>query len=328
MLPAQPGTPIAPDRELSIVVPVYNSEASLPMLADRLAAVLPKLARRYEVILVNDGSRDESWNVVRRLAEQHGFVRGICLMRNFGQHNALLCGIRAARYSVIVTMDDDLQHPPEEIPKLLAKLDEGYDVVYGTPIEQQHGLVRDWLSILAKRGLAMAMGIKNIGDISAFRILRTHLRDASAGYQSPHVLLDVLLSWGTTKFTTAAVEHQPRKIGQSNYTPSKLFNQAMLILTGFSTAPLRVATTIGLAFTVFGVAIFTYVIIRYCMGGTLPGFTFLASLIALFSGAQMFALGILGEYLARIFHRSSERPTYVIRDPVVDQVESSGGVGG
>jgi glycosyltransferase involved in cell wall biosynthesis len=129
---------------LSVVVPVYKSEAILPDLVQRLSQALPSLSEKYELILVNDCSPDRSWDVICNLARQYSWIHPINLMRNYGQHNALLCGIRAVRYGVIVTMDDDLQHPPEEIPKLLEALAGGYDVVYGTPEQEQHGLGRDF----------------------------------------------------------------------------------------------------------------------------------------------------------------------------------------
>lgn len=121
------------ERECTVVVPVYNSQATLPALAERLAAVLPGVADRFEAVLVNDGSRDNSWEAICQAARKHAWIRGINLMRNYGQHNALLAGIRAARYAVTVTMDDDLQHPPEEIPMLFETLGQGHDLVYGTP---------------------------------------------------------------------------------------------------------------------------------------------------------------------------------------------------
>ncbi len=135
---------------LSIIVPVYNSAEVLPKLVERLDLILRGRGTPFEAILVNDGSRDNSWRVVCELASRHSWVRGINLMRNYGQHNALLCGIRAARYKTSVTMDDDLQNPPEEIPRLLAELDRGFDVVYGAPRKEQHGLWRDLASILMK----------------------------------------------------------------------------------------------------------------------------------------------------------------------------------
>ena len=298
---------------ISVVIPVYNSQGTLCDLLAELSRVLPALSSEYEVILVNDGSRDDSWSVACQLAQEYPWVHGINLMRNYGQHNALLCGIRAARYGVTVTMDDDLQHPPCEIVKLLDKLAEGYGVVYGVPNKMPHSWWRNLTSRLTKWSLARAMGIKNIRDISAFRAFRTDLRKAFVNYQSPSLVLDVLLSWGTARFVAVDVDHQPRRVGQSNYTFVKLFNQAMLVLTGFSTGPLRVASLMGFAFTFLGFLVLIYVVGRYIVeGGSVAGFPFLASIIALFSGAQLFALGIIGEYLARMFNRSVERPSYVI----------------
>jgi glycosyltransferase involved in cell wall biosynthesis len=300
---------------ISVVVPVYNSEGSLTALVERLVAVLPSIAADWEILLVNDGSRDGSWDVVRALAAWNSRVRGLRMMRNFGQHNALLAGIRAARYTITVTMDDDLQHPPEEIPKLLAKLASGEDVVYGTPTALPHGLWRNFFSRFTKRAIGYAMRVDNLVDISAFRAFRTELRRAFQSYSSPQVLIDVILSWGTSSFASVKCEHVPRTIGRSNYTPAKLFNQAMLILTGYSTAPLRLASSVGFLFTLFGVALLAYVLGRYLVTGvSVPGFPFLASAIAIFSGAQLFALGIIGEYLARIFNRTVERPAYVVKE--------------
>ncbi|MEA4907526.1 MAG: glycosyltransferase family 2 protein [Chloroflexi bacterium] len=296
----------------SIVIPVYNSEQSLPLLVERLAAVLPGICPQYEVLLVNDGSRDGSWEVITRLIQQFPFVRGINLMRNYGQHNALLCGIRNASCQAVVTMDDDLQHPPEEIHKLVERLNEGFDVVYGVPRKLPHSLWRNFFSWLSKRVLAFVMGIRTVREISAFRCFRTRLREAFVDYQSPGVIIDALLSWGTTQFSSILVDEEPRQYGNSNYNFSKLFSQVILILTGFSTVPLRVASWLGFAFMLLGIAVFLFVLISYLTQGSIPGFPFLASIISIFSGSQLFALGIIGEYMARIFDRSMARPSYVI----------------
>jgi undecaprenyl-phosphate 4-deoxy-4-formamido-L-arabinose transferase len=255
-----------------------------------------------------------SWAVIEQLAAQYPWVRGINMMRNYGQHNALLCGVREAQYEVVVTMDDDLQHPPEEIPTLLAKLAEGYDVVYGAPRVLPHSSWRNVMSLLIKRLLTWVMGVRTFQEVSAFRAFRTPLREAFASYRDPSVLLDVLLSWGTTRFVSVPVDHAPRMVGKSNYDLRRLVNLALLVLTGFSTAPLRLASYIGFGFTLFGLLVFAYVVIQYLLVGSVPGFPFLASIISLFSGAQLFALGILGEYLSRIFSRSMDRPAYVVRE--------------
>lgn len=300
---------------LSVVVPVYNSEHTLDELVMRLQPVLESLQVPYEVILVNDGSRDQSWAAIGRLNQQYPWVLGINLMRNYGQHNALLCGVRAARYAIAITLDDDLQHPPEEIPKLLVPLADGQDVVYGTPLHQRHSLWRNLASYITRLALQGTMGVENARKVSAFRAFRTEVRRAFASYQSPFVILDVLLSWGTTHFATVPTQHAPRQVGRSNYTFRKLLLHAANMVTGFTVLPLQLASWMGFAFAAFGILVLFYVIGRYLIqGGSVPGFPFLASIIAIFSGAQLFALGIIGEYLARIHFRIMEKPTYVIRD--------------
>jgi glycosyltransferase involved in cell wall biosynthesis len=235
------------------------------------------------------------------------------LMRNYGQHNALLCGIRAAKYEVIVTMDDDLQHPPEEIPRLLARLEEGFDVVYGAPKTEQNGPMRAIASRITRLALRSAVGADVAKNVSAFRIFRTQLREAFAGYQTPFVSIDVLLTWATTRFGATTVPFQKRFSGSSNYTFVKLVRYALDMMTGFSTAPLQLASLIGFTCTLFGIGVLIYVFVRYCLEGSVPGFPFLASIIAIFSGAQLFALGVIGEYLARMHFRSMKRPAYVVR---------------
>lgn len=302
---------------VSVVVPVYNSEGTLDELISRLEVVLSAVASSWEIILVNDGSRDESWQRIEALTASHPAVHGINLMRNYGQHNALLCGIRAARHAVVVTIDDDLQNPPEEIPRLLDKLAEGYDVVYGTPQREQHGLFRDWASRITKIALQGAMGAETARHVSAFRAFRTQVRDGFSHYQGPFVSIDVLLTWGASRFTAIQVRHEPRRVGVSNYTLRKLMTHALNMMTGFTTLPLQLASWIGFGFTLFGLLVLAYVIGRYLIqGGSVPGFPFLASIIAVFSGAQLFALGIIGEYLARIHFRMMDRPAYVVRNTV------------
>jgi glycosyltransferase involved in cell wall biosynthesis len=295
---------------LSIVVPVYRGESLVEPLVLRLNKVLPSIAKKYEIILVNDGSPDGSWGVIEQLAKKYKWVRGIRLMRNYGQHNATLCGVRLASHEVVVTMDQDLQHPPEEIPVLLAELEKGFDVVYGAPKQLPQGIIRNLLTANIKNVLANVMGVPSVKNISAFRAFHTHLRLAFENFQSPTMIVDVLLSWGTTHFTSVQVNIAEAR--SSNYNFTTLVKAAMLILIGFSTKPLRLASWIGFVMTLFGLGVFVYVMTIYFTLGSLPGFPFLASIIALFSGAQLFALGIFGEYLARMFDRSMDRPAYVI----------------
>jgi len=314
---AAPGrSPSERPLAVSVVVPVYNGAAALPELVARLRAALAGRGPDAEILLVNDGSRDASWQAIAALAAEprRPRVRGIDLRRNYGQHNALLCGIRAAAGAVVVTLDDDLQHPPEEVPRLLDALSGEVDVVYGTPRGEQHGLLRDLASRATKQVLRGAMGPEIAGRVSAFRAFRAELREAFAQYGNPYVSIDVLLSWATNRFAAVEVRHQPRREGRSGYTLRTLVRHALNMITGFSIGPLRLASAIGVASTLFGLLVLAWVVGRYLVqGGSVPGFPFLASVIAIFSGAQLFTLGILGEYLARIHLRLMSRPVYSVR---------------
>lgn len=301
-------------ESLSIIVPVYNSEDSLPVLLQRLGVLLPTLARQFEVILVNDASRDGSGAAVDRAAVEHEWVVGIHLTRNFGQHNALLCGIRNARFETIVTMDDDLQNPPEEIPRLLTKLAEGFDVVYGFPQRESHGLWRDFASRITKLTLQKAMGVDVANRVGSFRAFRSLVREAFAEYRGAFVSVDVLLSWGAANFAAIPVSNPPRTIGKSTYTVRKLVIHAMNLVTGFSTMPLQFASLVGFAFALFGFCLLAVVLGRYLLHGEkVAGFPFLASALSIFSGIQLFSIGIIGEYLARMHVRLQDKPTYVVR---------------
>ncbi len=304
----------ATGSSLTVIIPVFNGEEILPDLLRRLEPVLAAETSNFEVLLVDDDSRDGSWALIQKYSAERPWVSGFAMMRNYGQHNALLSGIRHARNDVIITMDDDLQHPPEEIPKLLAKLREGFDVVYGTPEREEHGLSRDLASRITKIALRSAMGVEIARQVSAFRVFRRPLRDAFLEYRSPFVSIDVLLTWATTRFAAIPVRHDPRRAGSSNYSLRKLVLHALNMVTGFSIVPLQLASLIGFTFTLLGSAVLAYVIGRYLLQGTtVPGFPFLASVVAIFSGAQLFALGIIGEYLARMHFRMMGRPTYTIR---------------
>ncbi len=301
-------------HSLSVVIPVYRSELIIPLLIQRLINVIEGITESYEIILVNDGSPDGSWAIIEKLLSEYPVIRAIDLMRNYGQHNALLAGIRAARYDIIVTMDDDLQHPPEEIPRLLAKLDEGYDVVYGAPQKMQHGLLRNLASSITKLVLQSVMGAETARNISAYRVFRTSLRAAFANYNSPSVSIDVLLTWGTRRFSHIPVTHAPRAAGTSNYTLGKLLVHAVTMITGFSVWPLRIASLLGFVMTAFGLGVLAYVIgVFLILGYSVPGFPFLGSIVAIFSGTQMFILGMIGEYIARIHFRTMDQPSYVVR---------------
>ncbi len=312
---------------ISAVIPVHRSETTLPILIPRLTAALEALVAAHEIILVDDGSPDGSWAAISAAAGLDPRIRGIRLMRNFGQHNALLVGIREARYAQIVTLDDDLQNPPEEIGRLVAQLTDDVDVVYGTPTNEQHSLWRSAASRITKYALEEAMGATAARSVSAFRLFRTDLRRGFDRYQSPDISIDVLLTWATTRFAAVPVQHHPRGGGRSNYTFGRLIHHALNMVTGFTTRPLRLASMVGFLFTLFGVVVFVIVVVRNLIeGDAVPGFPFLASLIAIFSGVQLLILGILGEYVARMHLRLQERPPYVVAEITSDDNPSPAAV--
>lgn len=307
-------------KDVSIVVPVFNSERTLFELSKRVHSYFEKKQLSYELILVDDSGGGASWTAIKLLSVESPNVLGLRLSRNYGQHNALLAGIRAATGLVIVTLDDDLQNPPEEIGQLIEALNAGYDVVYGIPIDQKHSFLRFIASRMTKMALSSIMGAEVARNVSSFRVFKCDLRESFAHYESPSVIIDVLLTWGTSNFGFCPVRHEERRFGQSGYSIGRLIRHAFDLMTGFSVLPLKIASLMGLSFSLFGFFVLVYILTRYILEGSIvPGFPFLASLISIFAGAQLLAIGILGEYIARMFERSMNKPPYC----VVEQVQAS-----
>ncbi|MDH2424127.1 glycosyltransferase family 2 protein [Sphaerisporangium sp. TRM90804] len=301
---------------VSVVIPCYRSARTLEELVTRLLAVLTDVTRQHEVILVVDGCPEDTWSVAADLARRFGAVRAIDLSRNYGQHNALVAGIREARMDVVVTLDDDLQHPPEQIPLLLATLQgDRLDLVYGTPHDEEHGPLRNLASQAAKAALSGLLGVRSARVTSAFRAFRTHLRDGFAQFSGPHACLDVALSWATTRIGTVNVRMNRRAHGRSNYTLGLLARHTMTMLFGYSAIPLRAASYLGFAVGLVGMVLGGVVLWSFAVGDTtVAGFTTIASMVALFSSAQLMAVGVLGEYVGRIHASGVGRPTYVVRE--------------
>lgn len=303
--------------KISVVIPVYRSANTLPELTLRLNRVLQTLDQAYEIILVNDGSPDESWEKIKELQKQNSVITGIHLMRNYGQHSALAAGIREARGHLIVTLDDDLQTPPEELPKLLNKLEEGFDLVYGVRSAEKHGTFRNCCSRLGKLLLARLLGVPVATSISSYKAFRSELRELLVRHEGPVVFLDALLCYGTTRIGTVVVEHRVRPNGVSGYSFSKLIRHYANMTTSFSQFPLKLASLIGIVTMLMGLALFIFVLVVYWTKGVpVPGFTFVAASITLFSGIQFFILGIMGEYLARMHQNLIGMPPYVVREAV------------
>lgn len=299
---------------LSIVVPAYRSPGTLGQLCDEIEEHLSPLFDRVEVIIVDDGSGDQTWHSIEELAAERPEVRGISLLRNYGQHNALLAGLRDATLPLILTIDDDLQNPPRVVPQLLACLSDEIDLVYGRPIQEPQGLLRNGASRLTKRSMAAALGPDVYPRSSAFRLFRRELVDAADWVRDPYISVDVLLSWGTNRITDVEVDFDVRPSGQSGYTLRSLVRHAVNMVTGYSARPLRWMSLFGLFSALLGFVMLSYVLVQFLVGDVdVQGFTFLAAAVTLFSGVQLLSLGFLGEYIGRMHFRSMGKPPYVVR---------------
>lgn len=299
---------------VSVVVPAYRSATTLPALVAQIEEALAGVS--HEIVLVDDGSNDGTWREIGSLTDAHSVVRGLRLGRNAGQHAALLAGVRAARHRVTVTIDDDLQNPPGDIPRLVRALDElACDVAYGAPRKIAHPTWRRASSFLVRRMTQATLGVDEIVHMSSFRAFRTPLRNAFDARIGPGVSLDSLLAWGTDAFRTVEVGHAERETGQSNYSFGKLVRFALDTLTGYTTLPLRAASLLGFTTAALGVLLLiVFVLVPFVRGISIQGFPFLASTIIFFAGVQLVTLGVIGEYLARMHFRIMNRPSYVVTE--------------
>ncbi len=313
------------DCLLSVVVPVYNSESTLAALWERMRPVFESLDGRCELICVDDGSRDGSWSVLQRLVTGNpDTITAIRLMRNFGQHNALMCGFRHARGEYVVTLDDDLQNPPEEIPRLLAAARSGQlDVVYGIPPRREQAGYRNLGSRLVNAFFRTVF--RTATATSPYRILHRDVVRAILSYSLNFTYVDGLLAWNTQRIGAIEVAHHPRQSGQSGYSLSKLVVLALNLFTNFSLLPLQVVSFLGLITAGGGILLAAYYLVLSLVGLiTVPGYASLIVAVLILGGVQLLALGILGEYIGRLHLNVNRKPQYTIRtiaDPAHRTVE-------
>jgi glycosyltransferase involved in cell wall biosynthesis len=297
--------------ELSVVVPVYRSRSTLRELVTRLHAVLEKLGRPWEIVLVDDGSPDDSWAVLDALArEQPGRLVAVQLMRNYGQHNTLMCGFRHARGELVLTMDDDLQNPPEEIPRLLEAMRTGeYDLVYGAYARKRHFLWRNAASTLMNGFFRLVFG--SPGRITAFRVIRRPLLDCVVGYTPSFVFVDGLLAWNTQRVGYVEVAHDERRAGRSGYSFGKLTILFFNVVTNFSLYPLQLVSYCGLAVAALGIGLGAYEVLKYFLTGfAVAGYASTIVAILTLGGIQLLSLGMIGEYLGRMHLHLNQKPQY------------------
>ena len=303
-----------PEFDLSIVVPVYNSAGTLASLLERLTQTIGTLTQSYEIILVDDGSRDDSWAVIQALRVKYvDHLVAVQLMRNYGQHNTLMCGLGVARGKYVVTMDDDLQNPPEEIPKLLGHIKlHGLDLVYGCPNARNHAAWRNLGSTIVWHFYRTVF--RNPVTPTPFRIMRHQLAQSVMFYDLNFTYLDGLLAWCTSRIASVEVEHHARAQGRSGYSLGKLLGLALNLYTNFSLIPLQVVSGLGFVTAASGFLVGFYYLFQFFASSiAVPGFASTIIAILILGGAQLLALGVIGEYLGRLHLNVNRKPQYVIR---------------
>jgi len=298
----------------SVVIPVFNEEPNLEPLYARLKGVMDSLQETYEIVFVDDGSTDSSFQILVGLHQKDRNIKVIRFTRNFGQHPAVMAGFNTARGELIITLDADLQNPPEEIPKLIEKLGEGYEVVFGVFQQRKHSAFRRAGSRFSKWILARILPVGTT-NLSGFRALRSYAVGQLKLLNEKSKFLDGLLCWMGYKVATVEVGHDERHSGKTKYTPFKLVSLWLDMVISFTDFPLKIATFGGLLLGALSLLLALFYLIRYFLYGySVPGFATTAILIAFFSGVQLFFLGILGEYMGRVNRDVKNKPEYIVRD--------------
>jgi len=302
--------------DYSVVVPVFQGEGTLRPLVARLHAFFAAANFTHEIILVHDGGPDNSWTVIQELHQQMGtHVKGVQLSRNFGQHNALICGFGHATGRFIITLDEDLQHRPEDIALLIAKQQaDDLDVVYGKAATLKHAPFRNVTSRVIKR--LLRIGIPELHpDYSAFRLIKRDIARYCLEMRNSYTFLDGYLSWITDRVGSVEITHQERTVGKSSYTLEKLINHSINIFVTFSDLPVRILSITSILVFLVTLGYSTYVLIRKLVyNDFLSGFPSLIIAIGFGVGLIMLGMGILGEYIHRISLKTTRRPNFVERE--------------
>lgn len=308
--------PPAASLLVSVVVPVYGSERTVRSLAERLKEVFAKMDMEYEVILVDDASPDEVWRVMRKLRAEEPRVKIIQHMRNFGQHKATLCGLAHARGDFVVTMDDDLQHPPEELPKLLKAIteDDDADVIIGAYETKRHSWLRNLGSWAVTRLTTFVFRQDPNLKLTSFLIMRRRVVDELVNHTYHNPRIGQLLLLITNRIKNTPVAHHAREDGRSGYRLSRLVSDALDNILSNSSLPLQVVSYLGFGCSALSFVLSIYYLCKYFLGGVeVPGWTTIVLLLLLFFGVTLLSLGVVGEYLIRILRQVQRSSRSVIR---------------
>ena len=309
-----------PIRKVSIVIPVYNEEESLPALLSRTQAACRQLTQKYEIILIDDGSSDRSAEMLTEAAEGPGnCVVAVLLNRNYGQHSAIMAGFSHVSGDLVITLDADLQNPPEEIPRLVAKAEEGYDVVGTVRANRRDSWFRKSASKLINMMIQRATG-KSMGDYGCMlRAYRRHIIEAMLHCHERSTFIPILANTFARKTVEIPVQHSEREFGDSKYSLMKLINLMYDLITCLTTTPLRMLSVVGSAIALFGFVLAVFLILMRLIHGPVwaaEGVFTLFAVLFMFIGAQFVGMGLLGEYIGRIYNDVRARPRYFVQKVV------------
>ena len=306
------------NKRISFVIPVYDEEGNLPELYKRLINVLEnELQTTYEIIFVDDGSKDSSWKIIEELHKQNENVKGIKFSRNFGHHIAITAGMDYSRGNSVILMDADLQDQPEEIPKLFKKFQEGFDVVFGIRKEKQHSFLKRKTSKIFIWLMNKIVNSDVPINSNIFRVMNRKVVDTINQFRERERFITGLISFVGFKQIGVEVEHGKRYSGKTKYTFTKLLKLVFNTLTSFSYKPLQIASMLGAIISIISFIFIIYLVIRKLFFNIgLMGWTSTVVVILFIGGIQMLFLGILGEYVGRIYAENQKRPLYVINKEI------------
>lgn len=306
-----------PALELSIVVPVYRSEKILPKLVEAVGDVSKSIgvSDSFELILVNDCSPDQSWTVIKELAQKYRFVKGINLRKNFGQHNATMAGLNSISGRYVVVMDDDLQHPPEAIGDMLHALKSGFDVCYTRYLNRQHEPWKKLGSSFNDKVATLLLGKPRDLYLSSFKAMQREIVDEIVKYDGPYAYVDGLILDVTRSITSIDILHQERHEGEGNYNLRRSVSLWLKMATSFSILPLRLASLLGIGLAALSlIMIVVVVILKYTHPDIAVGWASIVSAMLLIGGVQTLCIGMIGEYLGRSYLKLNRKPQFVIAE--------------
>ena len=304
-------------KELSIIIPVYNSEKILENLKNKLIQTLTEKYNNFEIIFINDASKDNSWKTIQKLCEKNKIIKGINLRKNVGQHNAIFAGLKNCNGKIIVTMDDDGQNLPESIPSLINELNKGFDICYANYKNKKHNFFRKFGSYINNLVASILFDKPYNLVLTSFRCFTSDIKNEILKFQSTYIYLDGLIFSTTSNVSQIYVDHKEREIGKSNYTISKLFGLWFRMAIGFSIVPLRLASTVGILLSITSLVIAVWLIFFRSMSSSIPlGWTSLMVIILFLGGIQLLALGLIGEYLGRTYITINNSTKYSIKNKI------------